>query len=1559
MTEGQFCAINGANLDLWREMDDKDFRIVDLLSTSNGGMTVDEVERLQLGIPRRTLQRRLQQMVGAGLLVVSGHTRATRYRVVESGPSAAAYRKPTAERPSNMAATYVDLDRRFFQIAIPPDRSAEDADLSAWRIHGSSTWDDLLKNPCSVIIAEAGSGKTTELRAQANRLRLQGKQAFFARLELLTSTPLALCLEIGGSGFDQWLRGDAHGYFFLDSVDEAVLSRAGDFERAIIGFVRGIDGQLDRSTIVISSRPGAWRGPIDSDMLCVRLRLDQPAAEAGSAALPNPIEGGDPAEDSTSECDTTESRPPLAIFQLGPLDRDQIQKFAHAQAPQNADGFLSELEDDDALAFATRPDDLGGLIELWGKNGAIGSYTDVIGTNLRSKLLDATEPRAALSADRAWQGAELLAAAVVFTRISSIRISEGSVTGSQRLNSLSPQQVLKGWTALEISELLGRPLFDPSQYGCVRFHHRTFVEYLAAHWLKRLLEEGAPRRAVEKLLFATPYNDEVHVMVASMKPIAAWLSAWDQDMRDKVIRLEPRTLIEYGDAAQFDRNTREQVLRRFAAQYEDRPNTPLRASDQEVRRLAAPGLGPALRELLTQYRQHDDMRQLLLRIIRHGGARYGYSECAEQAMSFAADHTMDAYTRSCAVRACSVICGDENNADLIAQICRNASSTDRSVLAAAIAAFFPRRMATSQLVILLEQAQEIDEFASDTLSSQIEEVVEAPGNRAHREALLRALDELLSREPFVDSYCGRVSDRHSWLLAPAFELAAQFYSEDQVNGTVLSVFSKALQANHLHRYTGDTYKGAVELVLADTDLKHALFWFEIAEKRAASAEPVQDFWNALISHELLMINSDDFDRLLASVSERSLMDDKIIAIKALVRIYLHQGRPKERLKAIKKAASSDPVLLQTVSEQLSRPKPNAELRASMNRMRVAESRNRKRVAANEANRRSWIETLKADPSRVGDATLARVGQVWNNTIWLHDEIRRRQKNNSSWTVTAWQDLIEDFGVAVAQNYRDVCRAYWRQYRAELRSEAGAERNSTPWAVIISLSGLAMEANENTNWASRISKTEAENAVRLALLELNSFPSWLWTLYREQPDVVSDILLNEVRWELALTDGADNGYVLSRLRWTGKELGAVLRAQIASLLEAKAPFPARALSDAFTVILRDPSPLPMGFLELVRSRASSEQDEARRSLWIAAQICIDAKRGVNNLASWLRGVDPQLGEKRTSAVLTHIWGDSHGGFQSEHRDYKSPSHLVALIRLAHAHVRRADDIEHTGAYTPGTRDHAQSARSLLLKLLCEQPGRNTFDALLSLAKDFGTGFLRDRLIQLAEERAEADAEPPRWSGSDVAAFQEAAERMPVTEEALFGIALARLDDLKLELEEGDESEASLLRKVANELELRRVVARRLRQMARGRYATASEEELADESRTDIRLHNPRVVHRIPIELKIAEKWSAASLRERLQNQLVHQYLRESKHGILLVVGCNNPSGTKAWSLPNNGKATFEELIAWLRSEASSLRRQHPDLLGLEVVGIDLTKREQKRSSTVGQRKRKRTTTVSDG
>jgi hypothetical protein len=99
----------------------------------------------------------------------------------------------------------------------------------------------------------------------------------------------------------------------------------------------------------------------------------------------------------------------------------------------------------------------------------------------------------------------------------------------------------------------------------------------------------------------------------------------------------------------------------------------------------------------------------------------------------------------------------------------------------------------------------------------------------------------------------------------------------------------------------------------------------------------------------------------------------------------------------------------------------------------------------------------------------------------------------------------------------------------------------------------------------------------------------------------------------------------------------------------------------------------------------------------------------------------------------------------------------------------------------------------------------------------------------------------------------------------------------------------------------------------------------------------VEHRVPIELKIAGKWSASKLRERLESQLTEQYLRAARHGIFLVVNRGGSRDRRSWRVAGKS-VNFAGLAEWLKKEAATLKAGSAKVEGLEVVAIDLLVRD---------------------
>ena len=81
-----------------------------------------------------------------------------------------------------MSEEYIDLCRTFHELTLK-DGAADEFDFQHLRHGKSLSWSDLLARHRTVILSEAGSGKTEEIRQTATSLRREGKAAFFLRLE--------------------------------------------------------------------------------------------------------------------------------------------------------------------------------------------------------------------------------------------------------------------------------------------------------------------------------------------------------------------------------------------------------------------------------------------------------------------------------------------------------------------------------------------------------------------------------------------------------------------------------------------------------------------------------------------------------------------------------------------------------------------------------------------------------------------------------------------------------------------------------------------------------------------------------------------------------------------------------------------------------------------------------------------------------------------------------------------------------------------------------------------------------------------------------------------------------------------------------------------------------------------------------------------------------------------------------------------------------------------------------------------------------------------------------
>ena len=80
--------------------------------------------------------------------------------------------------------------------------------------------------------------------------------------------------------FERWLGSDEDAWFFLDSVDEALLQDSLAFEDAMRAFAAQIADARERAYIIISSRSYAWRARTDRQLLDQLLPYEPPKTES-------------------------------------------------------------------------------------------------------------------------------------------------------------------------------------------------------------------------------------------------------------------------------------------------------------------------------------------------------------------------------------------------------------------------------------------------------------------------------------------------------------------------------------------------------------------------------------------------------------------------------------------------------------------------------------------------------------------------------------------------------------------------------------------------------------------------------------------------------------------------------------------------------------------------------------------------------------------------------------------------------------------------------------------------------------------------------------------------------------------------------------------------------------------------------------------------------------------------------------------------------------------------------------------------------------------------------
>jgi hypothetical protein len=1433
---------------------------------------------------------------------------------------------------------FIDLHRTFHEL-LEESHENGDVDINRAFIGISLNWPDLINEYRLIILSEAGSGKTEEIRNAASTLREQGKSAFFLRLEHV-STDFEEAFEVGSyEAFQEWLVSGEEGWFLLDSVDEARLRHPGDFDRAIRKLSTQIRTAHDRTHIVITGRTTAWRPKTDL-AICTDLL---PCAMA-TATKPDPMnEGDDPEGSLLAEIETQKTKKtPFKIVALNDLTSDQIAVFVKSRGIEDSKAFLDAVERADAWSFTSRPQDLEELTDFWNDKGRIGSRLEIMRNSIDRRLAerdqnrDETHP---ISAERTRHGARLLAAATTLAQVSTIRVPDGT----DNTIGIAVQSVLPDWNSMEQSILLSRPIFDEAIYGAVRFHHRSVREYLTAECFAELLKRETSRRNIESLFFRNQYG--MDIVVPTLRPILPWLVIMDEKIRERVRKIAPEIIFEGGDPAQLPVDVRRHILREVCKQMADGVTAHSARSYEAVQRFANPDLTDEIRDLIRQYADNDGLTEYLLRMVWLGelaGAK-------PEAMKVALIPTTEKHSRISAFRAIKAIGSIEDQEYVRQSFLAEATELKREWLADLLKDLQPTTQISRWLLACLEKSEMKERFAYDHLTNAVTEFV-AAADIELLALLVTGLNSLLDYPPIVAPYC-EVSNKFQWLIMPACKVVERLIlirHPSSLEPDALAILRKCSdlrdhEDNGLHEVKTEFSK----LIPAWPELNRELFWFDVRRSRASvdrkPSERITDFWAAGAWRALWKFEISDFVYVTEKISSQTFLDDKLVALSLAFYLYKAANRPKAWRLHLKKLVEGNDELSEHLMNYLRPPAQSQELHRMKQRhvklKKQAEAHRTKQESYHSEQKKYFKDNLDEARAELRD----KPGTITNSLRYLYHQTQN--KKNTSWRYTNynWKTLISEYGEDVGYFYRDGIVSFWRCHEPKLQSE-GTPFNIKSEEVIIGLNGIEIEAIETNEWQKNLSDAEVELACKYASFEINGFPAWFPKLFEMHPKIAGNLLIQEIRYELSIeTPETDTHYVISHLSYYGQWAWNQLAPIIYELLETSEPKNLSNLDNLLKILQE--STLQDELIETLASqkcRVIEERDHLAR--WFAVWTTVAPEAAITSLKAQIEEIaEPKEQTLFAMTFVTHLFigrvAIRRGKGFSIRQAFKTPSYLKSLYLLMHKYIRSQEDTVHveSEAYSPGLRDEAQDARNSLFNFLNKIPGKDSFMALVEIANEHPAESNRPWIMLHAKTKAEQDGDIEPWLPSQVKDFSEKLERTPSNHRELAELATLRLLDLKDDLEHGDSSIASMLKPVTQESEIRKYIGKELRDKAQGRYSIPQEEEFADAKKPDLRFHGVGFDGPVPVELKLADNWTGPKLFERQENQLCGDYLRDNRsgRGIFVLVY----RGEKAhWEIPGNRNCVdFDGLTAALKEHWIQISAKYSKVDDITVIGIDLTKR----------------------
>ncbi|RQV59882.1 hypothetical protein DF018_30105 [Burkholderia cenocepacia] len=1239
----------------------------------------------------------------------------------------------------------------------------------------------------------------------------------------------------------------------------------------------------------------------------------------------------------------------VLVTTILPLTAEQVRIFAESRGIRDAQRFLDALGEHNAWPFAGRPLDVSNLYTYWQEKGTLSGLTALTAYMVRKLLAEVSnkEKSDPLTADRARSGAEYLAAAAVLCKNLKFQVSDdGHISDHKRL---SPEHILPGdWKPHERRALLDRAIFDSESRGALSFHHRSHIEYLAASWIERLMAHNCPFEALQDILFVQEPNGAMTLRV-SLAPVAAWLvnadpAPWRARLATLIVETAPEIHFHWGDPAALPIQYRKRVLEAIVRKYRGRDYVAIDVSLEALARIADAGLAEDISTYLTDRDVSDSLKTDLLMMIMEGKL----PDCIDSVLKLFEDEETSESLQRYAVLAIRDA-GTIEHRRRLSESCQRLEYIDTKTLGYLFETLFPACLSVKEALELLQRATSVSRYEIEFLNAVRDQLARSLDD-SNAMPFLRGFVDMMAREPMSASR--RVSAQYHWVsellpLCLSVALALPKLSESDID----TIFAAVLHVEHAIMFDSqghddvEAHRAKIRDAFAKrAELRQAIFWKRVAQYRTSQngKEPPTHLLDPHVS--LLPWAPPDVDWLIADSLERADDRDRKVAIEAALSIFWTKRKP-----------------LPAVAWELRRVLAHRDLRP------LVLKHLRNRIVAPV-----WLLYNKYITNRLLDAhwwTMRRMAIVrwtnaikWQRLLWTHlREIRSgryplairyliepmQDTSASRYGVPVWEKVRSRWGATLTSAAQEGCANIWKTFSPQLPYER-KEKNSVDGRVVLGLIALQTAWEAGHLKFDQFNGTDVNRAVRYACSELNGLPDWFEALADACPDEVANTLMLAIDAEFKYpADTPLVHEVLAKLAGAKSPTIAAANAVHHCLLRCD-PINERVLEQATTTLLRTGTRCYDNLLALARSRMQLYgTGEGRWLTWMSIWLRLDAIPAVRYLETAVQGCSAADADELVIHLCSILGGSYGTALPMGRASFLAPSSLAFLIPLVCRHVRRADDIDRSnkGAYSPLPRDNAQDLRARLWEVLRTSDADEADTVLQGFLDENSVPTERDWVLSILETRKGKQADPAAWLPEDVQAFGTHYRHRPRSDYQLYQLTTRLLLDIKANVEISENATDRLqVRKDDKEVHFQGFLKRQLDQRSLQWFSVTQESMIDLNQRPDLRVEIPDI-NALPVEVKLAnlEHWTAEKLLERLEVQLVGQYLRASmvNYGVY-VVGNTEPK--RQWQRPGDKQLIgFEELLLLLQAKAAALMSDRSQSVhGLSVIGIDFSDPRERRS-----------------